>query len=131
MLKGKITISRPTYGDGKKSIEISVKDESSRNTFLTVHIGLEEFAEALTGLSYVDCDLEVRALRVVGKTKETKPLKFKMPEGAGGRDSDAAKEACREFVDDGWTASNYFGSQDSFFQQDGEVWAKTHQYRFV
>jgi hypothetical protein len=128
-LKGQITISRPTWGDGRKTIQITVKDCGSRVSFLTVDISYEDFAECLTGMSNVTCSLETRGLHNVGKVRETEPLTFKMPSKYGGK-----KEARQEVVKhtpEGWTADNYFGSQDSFFYVEDQQWARTSISRWV
>ena len=67
MSKGKITISRPQFGDGRKAISITVKDVDSRVRFLDIELPLGEFAECLTGLSEVTCNIETRGLKNVGK----------------------------------------------------------------
>lgn len=75
-LEGSITISRPS-SDGRKYIQIEIKDEGSRIKFVTVKVKLSDFAEALTGLSYMPCRFNTRGLDIIGKVKEAKTITFK------------------------------------------------------
>ena len=58
-----LTISR----NSKDEIRIQVRDETSRNNFVTISISLEDFAFAITGLSEIKCSAEVKRLDIVGK----------------------------------------------------------------
>ena len=71
MLKGKISINRPSYSDidHPEVITIELTDATSGCRFLEVEIGVAEFAKALTGLSYTDCEFELNA-KNVGKVHE-------------------------------------------------------------
>jgi hypothetical protein len=128
-LKGQLTISRPSFGDGRELIEITVKDCGSRTSFLKLSISYADFAECITGMSNVTCSLETRGLHNVGKVRETKPLTFKMPSRYG--DKEEARLEVVKHTPDGWTANTYFGSQNSFFHVDGEQWARTSIDRWV
>ena len=57
-MKSKLTISRPSFGDGKEAIAIHIKDELSGKTIVEVHVGYSDFAEALTGLGAVPSEVE-------------------------------------------------------------------------
>lgn len=103
---GSITISRPSYGDGTKAIEIRVRDDQNHITFLELRISLEDFAEALTGLGQCPCQIEVYPDHI-GKAAEHKtefvPLDLaglytKVSQQA------ATMRALRPFEVDGWTA---------------------------
>ena len=61
-MKGSISISRPSFGDGRQKISIQIKDIDSRVSFLDVEIDLDLFSSALTGLSEQACDFKVRGL---------------------------------------------------------------------
>lgn len=67
-MKGNITISRPRPAD---YIQIEFGDELSGRRFLRAKVKLADFAEALTGLGYVDCEFELTPDEV-GKVRETK-----------------------------------------------------------
>lgn len=73
-MKGSITIGRTTGGSQKSQenpIYIEVRDETSRTRFLELRMTLEGLAEALTGMSCIPCEFELRASEV-GKVLETK-----------------------------------------------------------
>lgn len=132
MHKGKMTIRRPSYGDGKKKISITVKDVDAVTRFLSVEVDYDKFTEMLTGASETECEFDVEELSRVGKKRETQKIEFKMVKEHSGL---SRKEIARQLVDvicpDGWAASNSFGSQDSFFRKDGEEYARTTITRWV
>ena len=131
MRNGKITISKPTRGDGLERVEISVKDDLSRNRFVTVSITLENFAHALMGLSEVECQHELRKPEIVGKKKEIEKLEFEMPQGVlHNRKSIAAAIANRE-MPYGWELWDNFSSQNSFFTKDSVDMARCSIIRYV
>lgn len=132
-LDAKLTISRVHSGASGDSIEVRIQDVASRIEFVSASIGMEEFAAALTGLSYVDCEAEVRGLESVGKTLETEELVFPLPISA---DYTNRKKLAIGMLDektpDGWTADRYFGSQSSFFtDSSGVMHARTIIRRYV
>lgn len=67
-MKGNITISRPRPSD---YIQIEFGDELSGRRFLRARVKLADFAEALTGLGYVDCEFDLTP-NEVGKKREIK-----------------------------------------------------------
>ena len=129
-MKGSITITSPTFGDGKEVISIQVKDETSRIRFLEVEIGYSDFTECLLGRSEIKCELKTRGLHNIGKNKETDKIEFKMPDGKGYNKDAAIKEA-KKATPKGWECSVYFGSKNSFFTINNEYWAQTGIYRWV
>jgi len=132
-IKANLTISRPAWGDGRTAISIKVGDDASRIEFLAIEIPLADFAEALTGLSKVECDAEVRGLENVGLTRESKQIEFLV--GDVDVDWDRREEnICRlaeEATPEGWNPPTYFGSRGSFFDRDGERWARGYAERWV
>lgn len=56
-MKGKLTISRPSYGDNREKINIVVRDQASRLKFLSIEIDYADFTKCITGLSEVSCVL--------------------------------------------------------------------------
>lgn len=130
--KANLTISRPTYGDGRKNISIQVRDGSSRIRFLELEIDYESFTEALTGLSEVPCTAEYSDLSKVGKVLETKSVTIQLPSNCRFRDKDLAAKLGREQYNvDGWEISEYFNSQNSFTNPPGAHLAHTTAYRYV
>jgi len=131
-LKGQISISR-VFGD-ESYIQIEIIDKNSRAHFLEIRMDFEEFAKCLTGQSHIDMEFTPRGLYVVGKIKEQKELKFEIPESINFlHHKDYAEKHAQTFADDGWTASLYFGSQDSITKDidTGIYYANANQYRYV
>lgn len=127
----RLTISRPSYGNDDEFIEISITDDDARLTFAKVKISYADFAACLTGASEVHCSVAVNGLHNVGKLRETDSLRFKMPKGSGFWDKDAAAKEAKRICPEGWLVSAYFSSQDSFYDDNGESWAKTGLTRWV
>ena len=102
-MNGKITISRTTSSKTGNSIRIRMEDDSSSITFLEAEMNLEDFALALTGQGYIDCQFELMGIHNVGKVRETKtelvPLDNPYMATAAERLS-----ALKPFEVDGWTA---------------------------
>ena len=133
-MKGSITISRPTYSNDKEVIKIQIKDKLSRIGFLEIELSYSEFAQCLTGLSEVNCELEIRSLEKVGLVKLTDSLIFPIGDCTfKDRTSVAYIEANRLLTERGdeWTASLYFRSKDSFFMKDGEQMARATINKWV
>lgn len=130
-MKGTLTISRPSYGDERKKISIQVKDSSSNVRFLDVEIDLDLFAAALTGLCDQECDIKVRKLDLVGKTVERSNIEFKLTECNFSNRKEVAKAECKLIVVDGWVLNDNFSSQNSFFQQGGNDWARARLIKWT
>lgn len=129
-LKGNISISRPNYGsDGKEVISIKIKDRKSRIQFLEIEMSYKNFAQCLTGLSEVNCDLKTRNLENIGKIKETKTIEFEIPDDC--YDKEEIKQRAKKHVPENWKCSFYFGSKDSTFNIDNKRYARTSIYKYV
>ncbi|EMF8482790.1 hypothetical protein V4E48_004105 [Morganella morganii] len=111
-MKGKITISRPSYGDGRDVINIQVRDNVSRIKFLDIEIDCADFARAVTGLSETDCRLSVRGLDSVGKIKITEARKALCPRGISGKEN-MTKWLHDNKQEDGWILDSYLGNKSS------------------
>ena len=131
LIKGTVSINRLS-GLSEPTIQITVTDEDARVEFLQLRMTLDAFARCVTGQSMIECNLKVRGLKNVGKVYEQRPLEFQLKQRNYGnnRKSNAIKKA-DHLTPDGWTASHYFGSQNSFFTKNGENWARTYMYRWV
>ena len=102
-MKGKITISRTTGRKTENTIRIRIEDDSSSITFLETEMSLEDFALALTGQGYIDCNFELQGIQNVGMILETKTelVSLANPFIATGEERLAA---LIPFEVDGWTA---------------------------
>jgi len=130
-MKGKITISRLSYGDDRERIEITIRDDASRVNFVTADLSYEDFTKALTGMNETPCNLKIDCLRFVGKSKETKSFEFEIP----GCDYDIGRDKTEEIglskCPKNWVMNKYFNSKNSFFEKDGKQYARTSIYRYV
>ena len=122
-MQGQLTISRQT-GDGER-ISIRIRDERAGIEFVELTLTLEQYAQAISGLSCVPCEVEVQGLENVGKRLEVDTLEFPLGSSEyGDKRKEVAAKLAAETCPAGWTPDLHFGSQNSFFQRDGETWAR-------
>lgn len=57
-MQAKLSISRTSFGCGKEVIAIHIKDSASGKTITEVHVNYAEFAQAITGLSAIPCEID-------------------------------------------------------------------------
>lgn len=129
-LQGALSISRPTYGDGRELIAIRFEDKASGAQFLEATVSPHDFALALTGLSRVDVDMTVRGLQVVGlkKIREARTA-INPPQNYSKCFHEAwLQENCQE---DGWILDCYLGSQSSISRSGDETTLRYAVYRYV
>ncbi len=134
--KARLTISRPSYGDGREKIHIEVMDEASRIRFLELEVELDVFTKVLTGRSEGGCDMTFRELENVGKVKESRDVITEMPAVTYQDRDEVAQRVCQVAVsqedeEGGWKVSRYFVSKGSFFREDGVDWVRGRAYRWV
>lgn len=131
-LQGKITISRPSFGDGRELICIRVKDVLSVNSFLELSMSYDDFTRAITGVSEVPVDFKVKDVDVIGKKKISELRRARME---GGRMSKEATERwlLDNFQEEGWIIDTYVGSQNSFVYDPSEIcyWINYRVYKYV
>lgn len=101
-LKGAITISRP-QGDVADYVEITLHDESSGTSFVSVRVALVNFTEALFGLSRMECEFDLRPANV-GKRHEHKEEVVDHEYGWVQYDKreEAARDILKRYEVDGW-----------------------------
>lgn len=130
MLDGKITISRPCFGDGRELMTIRVKDGLSNERFLEVQIGLAEFTQAITGMGEVPAKLIIQGLDRVGLKKQRERRKVEAPFKYANKEklTNWLVDNCQE---EGWILDTYLGSQDSIGFTDTGVLLRYSVYRFV
>jgi hypothetical protein len=111
-------------------VNIAIEDDASKIQFLEVQVKLADFARALTGQGFIPMEFQQRGLPYVGMRKEVKPLVFGVPDFYDSKGY--AEKACHNYVEDGWIANDYFGSQDSIRKgEDGRYYAHGTQYRYT
>lgn len=129
-LKGKIT-----FLINRESTAIEIRDEKSGCIIVKVELTPDQLSSALSRLVYTDCLLDVSegSFEKIGKQHECKNHEFKLPDNLKGYDTNMdklhteAKRTCPK----GWAPENYFRSQNSFFNKDGERWARCTIRRWV
>ncbi|HBM2815673.1 TPA: hypothetical protein LU109_003585 [Enterobacter hormaechei subsp. xiangfangensis] len=131
MSKGTINISRPSCGDDRQVIEVTIRDSISGISFVTAELTLEDFALALTGRSMVDCDLTLKALNRVGMRKLTESRELRWLSNIYSKD-DCARAVREVFVEeDGWLLDPYLGHKGQITQEGDTTVIKYSVYKFV
>ena len=102
-LKGKITISKIRCFDENNFISIKIHDVKSSCEAIEAKLTLENFAQAITGHGYIDCDLEFNDSGVIGKIRETKHELIPRITFASPSDY-YIKDYIKELEIDGWKA---------------------------
>ena len=132
-LEGRISIF--VDEDGAR---IEITDHSSMTRFVKATLTSGQFMACLGRQGHVNCDLSVVGLDKVGKTVENSKLEFKIPAELyeirykePDYFTEVAQLVAQNQLTDGWIADSYFGSQGSFFQKDGEQWARVTIRRWV
>lgn len=120
MFNGKITISRPTYGDGRgEVVRIEVKDALSQKNFANIELSYADFTQAITGFSHVPMKFELRGSELVGLKKVVEERSVIAP--AECHDTQSLRDwlvaNCQE---EGWEIDLFLGSQRSIaYVQEG------------
>lgn len=92
-------------------VEIRIEDDISGCRAIQAEVQIKDFAEALMGHGYMDCEFKLNTSGVIGKARELKTITVKRPQRSGrGQDHDAGlkwiqKHAADELVD-GWEPHN-------------------------
>lgn len=119
-IEGKITISRPTFGDGSESIVIRLTDKNALVQFAEVNISPRDFAMALTGLSELPVEIEANHLEKVGKVREREIRQAVCPRHY--RKDELSDWLLTNAQEDGWILDAGLRSQGSVLNnQDGSV----------
>lgn len=125
------------FSDRKLSIEIY--DVKSACLIVDIEVPPKQVMQLFSRLSNVNIEAEVYNLDKIGKNHEVRTMSFPMPDEALESQnrynrSNLKKIAIKEIknhIPEGWEASNYYGSQDSFRIQNNEMIAKTTIHRWV
>lgn len=126
-LKGKISILI-----NREYTDIEIEDDLANMTFVKVRLTPEQLSAVLSGISCVDCELDVRGLDKVGKKHECKSFEFEITYSKTKEDLVlACNEALFTQGMHEWVSDNYFQSQSSFFKKDGKDWVRCTIRRWV
>lgn len=106
--EGVISITR----SNQDYMSIRVVDSKSKGEFLDIRMSMEDFANAITGLSRVPVFGEVRGLSNIGKVRVVEARQAICPQSSYDKKylSSWIEENCQE---EGWIISTYLGSQTS------------------
>lgn len=130
-LEGKITISRPQYGDGRELITLRFTDDLSRGRFLEVQVSPGDFAMAVTGASEMPCLLLVESLETVGLKKITENRSCVCPL-RGYDKAELELWLIQNAKEEGWAINPYLGSKSSCTTSpDGETVLHYSVYKYV
>jgi len=122
----KIKDARISISINKKRITIKLDDHNASTRFAEIEMTPEQFAQALSGLYYTKCNIEIHHLNRIGKTMLHKEFKFKLPKGLNYFDQDIqAEKIVKKICPKGWKPDLYFRSQNSFFEKNNKTWART------
>lgn len=101
----KVSINRSSGWDEAHPIRFEINDATSHCRVLEFKMSLEDFARAVTGLSYVPAFGEVFDDNPIGCTSEHKEELVPRPRSYG-KDKAKAAELLAPFEVDGWKARN-------------------------
>jgi hypothetical protein len=122
----RLSISRPSNG----GISLRIEDKLSGIKFIDAEISLEEFAEAITGLSSRPMMAEVRGLNYIGKKKVWESRSIECTINTYDRNilTQWLKENANE---DGWITDTYLGSQSSIKTEKDKTILNYVVYKYV
>jgi hypothetical protein len=105
--KASFTITRPrNLHDEKDYVTLELIDDTSRRVVTKIFVELHDFAQALFGLAYQNCEYEIRSdPSLWGKRKERKQIVLPSPKSYDrSAQRRELKEAAKSYEVDGWTA---------------------------
>jgi hypothetical protein len=117
----KIDVSVTIGRDSNDVINLRFVDEASRVVFLDVEMTPNDFAQCLTGLSYVKAKGEVRGLEYVGKIKVQEHRSIVCPLNTYDR-GELEEWLIVNGAEEGWFVYPYLGSQSSIsYRNDKKI----------
>lgn len=111
-IKAALTISLPSGGPSER-VCIRIRDNASRNTFVTVEVPLADFTRVLMGLAEVHVTASIQGLKVVGKRKVIEMRSVECPLSSGTSKEDYTRWLIANAQEDGWILDPHLGSQHS------------------
>jgi hypothetical protein len=131
--EGQITILFNENG-----LEIKLRDPIACVTFAEITLTPEQTCQAFSRLAHTPCQIVTYGLEKIGKKMEHKSQTFHI----GSTDlfytndrninrKTIAQEVIKKQCPKGWTPELYFGSQDSFYTENGQLYARTIIRRWV
>lgn len=133
-IPGSIRISSPSGENWDDYVCLNLECNNSWTQFVEVRIKHEDFCRALMGRGDTHIEFHTRGLDKIGLFRVQETITFELPEDVDRWDDEGVKklnELAQTAAGDGWIASTYFGSQNSFFRKDGKEYARTQKYKFL
>ena len=127
----KLTNGSITISFDKRETVIKVHDGDANITFACLTLTPEQLAQALSGISFTDCEVEVFDLEKIGTRFENKIFEFEILDNDWQTREASALEQVEKVCPEGWESQLYFRSQDSFFERDGKHYAQTSIRRWL
>ncbi len=107
---------------------ITVHDTRANVVLLEIELDPPQLAAALGRRSRVPCRAKLPGWQHAGMVHELRNFEFPFPGydlyAGGGDQWQAAFRQATRCAPDGWTPDQHFGSHGSFFEKDGEPWAR-------
>lgn len=125
----KLEDGRITLLVSKEEISIEIYDYNAGVPLAKIELSPEQFAQALSKLTYTKCkSVEIINLEKIGKKEECKDFEFVI---SGSEEvywknrEEIAKKVAKKKCPKGWKPVLYFNSRNSFFQRENKWYAKT------
>lgn len=131
--QGHLGISRPQGGNSEGKICITITDAHNHCSFLVAEIGYAEFAQALTGMGGMPCDVETWPDAPIGKRLETKAILVpRLDVSNWAERKERAREALVPYETDGWRGcdDDMLNSHRWVRNADGD-WSRVTFRRYV
>jgi hypothetical protein len=125
----KIKDGRITILVSEEKTRIEIRDNDASVTFVRIELTPVQLSQALSRLAMTECDIDVHNLNAVGKKLEHKPFEFKV--GKHRYNKLIVHGIAMEECPAGWEPDSGYSSKGSFFEKDGEQWARTTIRRWV
>ncbi len=110
---------------------IEIEDDEAHAILCIIELTPAQLSTLLSRTTRMDCEMEVFDLNKIGKKHGNKTFVFELPDANYMNRKEVAIETIKTVCPDGWTPDIYFGSQNSFFRQDGKEFARVTIRRWV
>ncbi len=134
---GKMTIKEGAISIlvNREGTTIELTDKTSNTRFAEVKLTNDQLAMALARFGETPCKIDVFGLDRIGKTHEHKNFEFAITRDLeyGGRIPILQKMANELLLEEGegWSTTDTFSSQNTFFEKDGKKYARCIARRYV
>lgn len=118
---------------GDADLTIILYDNDAHIQFAEIFLTPEQFVAAMSRLEQVECEINIFGLENIGKLRVMQPIEFSLGVKSivGIKEKELAQAILKDKCPEGWIPEGYFNSQNSFFNKDGEIWARTHIHKWV